>query len=52
MVAPWDQRHAMAHYPISAKRFEHLEWIFATLFPLIGLLLTMALAIRLAIGEG
>lgn len=47
-----EQRRAMVPYPIAAERYEQLERIFATVFPLMGLLLTIALAIRLAIGEG
>lgn len=47
-----EQRRAMVPYSISAERFEQLERIFGTMFPLMGLLLTIALAIRLVIGEG
>jgi hypothetical protein len=47
-----EQRRTMVPYTISTERFEQLERISATVFPLMGLLLTVALAIRLAIGEG
>jgi hypothetical protein len=46
-----EQRRAMVPYPISAERFEQLERIFGTMFPLMGLLVTISLAIQLVFGS-